>query len=128
MNTADRSLGQIDYALRRRFAFYTIKADRWVIEDYYSDKSDELKNDALALFDRVDEFLTKDNIVNDDINKDDIMVGHSYFMAETKENFEFKKEYEIKSLLEEYRKDGVINASIKAIEELFNGGKTVENA
>ena len=49
MNTADRSVGYIDYAVRRRFSFYTIKADRDVIWEYYNEK-DPLPWDYLISF------------------------------------------------------------------------------
>lgn len=45
------------------------------------------------------------------------MVGHSYFLADSKENLELKLEYEIKPLLREYVKDGILTISIDEIEE-----------
>jgi 5-methylcytosine-specific restriction protein B len=116
MNTADRSLGQIDYALRRRFAFYTIKSDKQVFTNFYAGKNEKLGKTALEDFDKLKDFIG-DN-VNEDIDKDDIMVGHSYFMANTEEEYRFKKEYEIRPLLDEYRKDGIITAS-KEVFDVF---------
>jgi len=81
MNTTDRSVGSIDYALRRRFAFVTIKADRKVLEDWYGENKVEesVKEEALNLFDDVQSYLQKNN--SSDIDLEDLMVGHSYFMA-----------------------------------------------
>lgn len=104
MNTTDRSIGYIDYALRRRFAFITIKAQRQKIEDYYKD--DELKEKAANLFDTIEEIITEN--LNDEFDIDDIMIGHSYFMAKDKEELNTKLNYEIKPLLLEYLKDGIL--------------------
>ena len=34
MNTTDRSVGTIDYAVRRRFAFITLKSEKSAIEKF----------------------------------------------------------------------------------------------
>jgi 5-methylcytosine-specific restriction endonuclease McrBC GTP-binding regulatory subunit McrB len=124
MNTADRSLGQIDYALRRRFAFYTITSDRKQIETFYKNKgetqdNEAVKGKALKLFDDINGFLEKDNVVINDIDKGDIMVGHSYFMAKNEQELAYKVNFEIYPLLEEYRKDGIINAKKEDIKLLL---------
>ena len=51
--------------------------------------------------------LIKENI-NEEFDADDIMVGHSYFMAQNLEELQNKLEYEIKPLLLEYLKDGIL--------------------
>lgn len=110
MNTTDRSIGYIDYALRRRFAFITITSDREKIESFYNDKNSNCKDKALKLFDDI-----KNNIINNNLNEefdsDDIMIGHSYFMAENEEELKRKLEYEIKPLLLEYYKDGILKSN-----------------
>ncbi len=108
MNTADRSIGYIDYALRRRFAFISIKADKLAIENYYDNinKNSDCKDKAINLFNKVKE-LIKGNI-NEEFEANDIMIGHSYFMAQNFEELQNKLEYEIKPLLLEYFKDGIL--------------------
>lgn len=107
MNTADRSISYIDYALRRRFAFISIKADKSAIEKYYNDnKNSDCQDKAINLFNKVKE-LIKGNI-NEEFEADDIMIGHSYFMAQNFEELQNKLEYEIKPLLLEYFKDGIL--------------------
>jgi len=120
MNTADRSLGQLDYALRRRFAFKTIKSNKQILEKYYEDKDGALKNTAISLFSSIYDFFEKENIVNNELDKDDIMIGHSYFMADDFTDLKQKMKYEIMPLLDEYRKDGIINTSKEEISNLFN--------
>ena len=39
---------------------------------------------------------------------DDLIVGHSYFLAKTKDDLFMKWDYEILPLLREYYKDGMI--------------------
>ena len=102
MNTADRSVGYIDYAIRRRFAFITLKADRNVIENYYTDN--DLKQKALAYFDQVDALMK----VSSEYEKDDLMIGHSYFLAKDEEELQNKMVYEVRPLLLEYFNDGLL--------------------
>lgn len=104
MNTTDRSVGSIDYAIRRRFAFKTLKAEEDVVK---SDNEDNVRDVALALFGAVKKFLDKHKV---DINIDDLMVGHSYFLAKDIPELNMKWEYEILPLLQEYYKDGIIKA------------------
>jgi 5-methylcytosine-specific restriction protein B len=118
MNTTDRSVGSIDYAVRRRFAFVTLKADENAIENYYKGKDASLKNKAIELFGKVEAFLrNKDNRSND-MEFDDLMVGHSYFMAETLDELKLKWEYEVIPLLKEYQKDGLLKHSIDIDKDL----------
>ena len=102
MNTTDRSVGSIDYAVRRRFAFYTIPS-QWSVVDAFYGNDEEQKQKAKALFDAVWYFLEKTKV---DMDMDDLMVGHSYFMASDGE-LPLKWEYEIYPLLNEYYKDGI---------------------
>lgn len=109
MNTTDRSTGTLDYALRRRFAFVTLKANESIVPSEYK-----------ALFNSVKDFINETKIGDSKI--DDLMVGHSYFMAKDKDEFRMKMEYEVIPLLEEYEKDGILNfnkASTKKWDELI---------
>ena len=100
MNTTDRSVGNIDYAVRRRFAFATLKAKRELVEQ-------NSILEAATLFDAVESFIKKHKI---DMDFEDLMVGHSYFFAKDEYELELKWQYEILPLLNEYIKDGIINA------------------
>lgn len=121
MNTADRSIGHIDYAIRRRFAFYPLTSDRNSIQEYYNTTKGDasIKDKALILFDNV--YAIIENNIASDFSKEDLMVGHSYFMAESEDNLKLKLVYEIKPLLKEYLKDGILNNPdevLSKIEEL----------
>lgn len=82
MNTADRSLAMIDFALRRRFSFFNIKPafDSEGFKDYQR----SLENKQ---FDELIDVVTS---LNQDIMKDDSLgdgfcIGHSYFCGQKKE-------------------------------------------
>lgn len=106
MNTADRSLSLVDYALRRRFAFLDIEPGFG--EDSYREhlRSHGLNRGQISL---VCEGM---NNLNSVISQDTSLgrgyrIGHSFFTPTSKvENFsEWYREiieYEIKPLLEEY--------------------------
>jgi len=92
MNTADRSLGSLDYAIRRRFAFKTLVSEESLVPNGSPEKY------FYAIRDLID--TAKD----EDFETDDIMVGHSYFMG----NFDNNLNNKILPLLLEYFKDGVL--------------------
>lgn len=102
MNTADRSLAMMDYALRRRFAFFdmepgfTTKGFRQYQDGLQSEKFNRL-------IDRV-EALNAD-IASDDSLGEGFCIGHSYF-CEFKETSDQTLsgivEFELAPLLKEY--------------------------
>lgn len=109
MNTTDRSTGSLDYALRRRFAFVTLKSDLSVIEKYYDKLNNtDLKNKAVALFNDIRKFIQDPSHIGGDLSIDDLMVGHSYFMAKSESDLVNKMEYEILPLISEYINDGIL--------------------
>ena len=106
MNTTDRSVGNIDYAVRRRFAFATLESQRELVEQHSTEQ-------AVRLYDAVRKFIEKSKA---EMDFEDLMVGHSYFFVKSDEHvdsdeqLEMRWQYEIKPLLNEYIKDGLLNA------------------
>ncbi|WP_407411677.1 AAA family ATPase [Methanobrevibacter sp.] len=103
MNTADRSLAMLDYALRRRFAFFDLKPgfDSNGFRKYQENLSDNK-------FDKLIEVMKE---LNNDIKGDESLgegfrIGHSYLCNIKDENIHEKLsyiiEYELIPLLKEY--------------------------
>lgn len=127
MNTTDRSTGTLDYALRRRFAFVTMEADRKVVERYYeAEKEKGLGTTALALFDDIRQFINAESRLTDNLGIDDLMVGHSYFMASSFDELSRKMKYEVVPLIDEYIKDGLIDVSLTEKKEAFSAWCALE--
>lgn len=102
MNTADRSLAMLDYALRRRFAFFEMPpAFASAGFRAYRTKVNHPKFDRLiAAVEQLNEV-----IANDDSLGEGFCIGHSYFCTKTTINDEWMKsvvEYELIPLLKEY--------------------------
>lgn len=102
MNTADRSLAMLDYALRRRFAFYTMNPG------FASDGFRNYKTKLAS--DRMDKLITCVESLNSVIAADDSLgegfcIGHSYFCnieEVTDSVLSNIVEYELVPLLKEY--------------------------
>lgn len=104
MNTADRSLAMIDYALRRRFSFFEM-------EPAFGSKGFEAYQKTLEnkTFNNLVQEIT---VLNDEIRNDPSLgkgfcIGHSYFCGRTKETctkewMESVVDYDILPMLAEY--------------------------
>ena len=107
MNTADRSLAMIDYALRRRFSFYTThpafdKADENGFSDYAKEINCPLYHSVIETIIKLNKAIKEDSVLGNGFE-----IGHSYFIPEKPEviDDEWVKnvvEYEIIPLIEEY--------------------------
>ena len=104
MNTADRSLAMLDYALRRRFSFFTMKPG--FNTPGFQVYQDSLKSDAFnKLIACVKQLNSK--IVEDISLGEGFCIGHSYFCGLTPESANTQTlssivEYELIPLLKEY--------------------------
>lgn len=130
MNTADRSLGSLDYAIRRRFAFISerpigLADDRFNAELFEKVSRLFVKNfDAYKAsgWDATMRLLPADTLC-DEYKPEDVWIGHSYFLMQDEEGVDNSRErilYELIPLLEEYVRDGVLTADAQAvIDELY---------
>ena len=102
MNTADRSLAMIDYALRRRFSFFDM-APAFYSEGFKKYQTG-LDNEML------DKVIAEIILLNEDIASDPSLgagfcIGHSYFCGQTNVTKEWLLqviEYDILPMLREY--------------------------
>lgn len=107
MNTADRSVGHLDYAVRRRFVF----VDCWA-----KDVISERHPSASICFAAINQ-TTMDSDGNNsqkglipsylsaDFNLEDVQIGHTFFMGRY---WKTKIENQVIPLLKEYVRDGVL--------------------
>lgn len=103
MNTADRSVGHLDYAIRRRFAFVPVLPSAEVVPE----------GPARRLFGQVQ--LLLEQHLSPEFDLRDVQPGHSYFlMQDGGLTLRQKLEYELKPLLHEYLRDGILLATDEA--------------
>ena len=125
MNTADRSVGHIDYAIRRRFAFVNV-----LPKELEKDFDRNLFKAVSKLFiDNYDEYINNPDIelkraktLSPEFRPEDVWLGHSYFITKNTP-IDIRWEYEIKPILLEYVKDGILIG--QDIEERINSLITV---
>ncbi len=101
MNTADRSLAVVDFALRRRFAWYTLNPKS-------IDSVHFFKNDFIRIQEIFNWYATSEELA--------LLPGQGYFIASSKAEMENRIKYEIYPLVKEYLLEGLL----KSAKEEFN--------
>ena len=130
MNTADRSLGSLDYAIRRRFAFIAEKPFGLEVDGFDEDLFEKVSSLFVKNFDDYKESgwdqtmkLEPADTLSEEYKPEDVWIGHSYFLMQDEEgedNTSNRLLYEIIPLLEEYVRDGVLTAEAQdVIDELY---------
>lgn len=106
MNTADRSIAVVDFALRRRFAWYTIKPE--CFSSGIISEGKELFEEVAAVFEK----YASDSELN-------LQPGGAYFLADTVDELNQKIEYELMPLIKEYLEEGLIASAAGEFNDLF---------
>jgi len=114
MNTADRSVGHIDYAIRRRFAFVNI-----LPKDLTNELGDQFESELFAKITNL--FNTN---LSPEFKKEEVQLGHSYFITKHTP-IDIRWKYEIQPILLEYVKDGILVG--EGIEDAINNLYNDEN-
>lgn len=123
MNTADRSVGHIDYAIKRRFAFVDVLPEIEPVHPLIKEVFIKISNLFIKNFDgtSIPQVIEKSDSLASDFRPEDIWIGHSYFICKKQGSNEdeddaiakpilnMKLKYEIIPLLKEYIKDGILN-------------------
>ena len=117
MNTADRSVGHIDYAIRRRFAFVDVLPKDLSTEEGITFDSHLFKQ-VSSLFVKESELqknyskekIKRADTLSEEFDPKDVWLGHSYFIDKASDgaSMQMRLDYEIKPILLEYVKDGVL--------------------
>lgn len=117
MNTADRSVGNIDYAIRRRFAFVNILPEDLSQYNEVKFHSDLFKQVSKLFISNFDDYqnnpktrLIGAETLSPEFEPKDVWLGHSYFIDKSNEggSMAMRLQYEIKPILSEYVKDGIL--------------------
>ncbi|WP_294248735.1 AAA family ATPase [uncultured Chryseobacterium sp.] len=128
MNTADRSVGHIDYAIRRRFAFVEV-LPKELEDDKIIFHQDWFRKVSELFIENYDEYIADEKValkraktLSGEFRPEDVWIGHSYFIQKKLENgnlepddFRIRVDYEIKPILLEYVKDGVLTGKVGAL-------------
>lgn len=128
MNTADRSVGLIDYAIRRRFAFVDMLPK--VLPDSSGFNIDLFKDVSSFFIKNIDDYIKDEqcklipsDILSDEFRPEDVWIGHSYFIMNDKDGKDISNiriKYEIIPILKEYVKDGIFKDKTAAENKIDN--------
>lgn len=111
MNTTDRSLTLVDYALRRRFSFLTLEPafNTKKFNDYLKNKMGLEEEQVI----KINNSMEKINSIIGDTLGEEFKIGHSYYISNKEDINDFDSwyneiaKYEIIPMLEEYYFDDI---------------------
>jgi len=119
MNTADRSLAIMDYALRRRFYFVDIKCETKRLEEWLNENRCKLKAGEL-----IGAIENMNKQIEEEMHSKDFAIGHSYFMREGLDSKKLKEvmDFGVKPLLKEYffDKEEKVEEIISVMNKFYN--------
>jgi len=104
MNTADRSLAVVDFALRRRFAWYTLKPEIIKLKEFY-------KDDFIAIQEIFHWFANSNELT--------LQPGQGYFIASSAEEMVNRIKYELFPLIKEYLQEGLLRNAREEFNNYF---------
>lgn len=108
MNTADRSLAVVDFALRRRFAWYTLKPKVVKVEKtniFY-------EHDFLKIQEIFEWYATSEEL--------NLQPGQGYFIASSESEMKNRIRYEIFPLIKEYLQEGLLRNAKEEFNNYFS--------
>jgi hypothetical protein len=104
MNTADRSLAVVDFALRRRFAWYTLRPKAINLKQFF-------KNDFGSIQEIFDWYASSNELT--------LQPGQGYFIADSEEEMNNRIKYEIFPLIKEYLQEGLLRNAKEEFNNYF---------
>lgn len=104
MNTADRSLAVVDFALRRRFAWYTLKPKPIKSEEFF-------KEDFIRIQEIFDWYASSSELT--------LQPGQGYFIAASSDEMTARIRYEIFPLIREYLEEGLLRNAKEEFNTFF---------
>ena len=104
MNTADRTIAILDFAIRRRFAFIDVWPSKKKLKDILDKNGvgDDVKELAMRYYNQIQNIFFE-YATDEDLH---LQPGHTYFIARSENELENKLKYEIVPLLREYINEG----------------------
>jgi 5-methylcytosine-specific restriction protein B len=118
MNTADRSLDTLDYAVRRRFAFAARRPMELAVEGFDTELFQMVSKLFVSNYEVYAEsgwdssfVLQPATTLAEEFRPDDVWIGHSYFLMQDANGRDItsnRLRYEILPMLQEYIRDGVL--------------------
>lgn len=108
MNTADKSVCNIDYAIRRRFLFFDLLPDENVIRKNRLLNEEQDDDIVIKTFKGINKFI-EDTTKDSQYRANDFKIGHTYFLNCNDDlKFHCKMQYQVLPILREYYIDGII--------------------
>ncbi len=105
MNTADRSLAVVDFALRRRFAWYTLKPQTINSRQFF-------KEDFSRIQEIFDWYASSAEL--------NLQPGQGYFIADSEDEMKNRIRYEIFPLIKEYLQEGLLRNTKEEFNNYFS--------